>query len=185
MKKDLVERIAARVHAVDHSRALRPASVIALRDAETQLGFNIPPLLRSIYLNVANGGFGPGYGVIGTVGGHASNLGTLVESSVQMRKGADYLGLKWNAGLLPFCEWGCNIFSCVNCEDPGNRVFQSDKCNARPQTYNLEEFFEMWLSGVDILDSGNSKGKTAEIINPFTRSKTHVSGGHKGTKRSE
>ena len=62
---------------------------------------------------------GPGYGIIGVVGGHSSDLGTLVETFNEIKRGADYLGLKWNPQLLPFCGWGCNIFSCVDCSDPG------------------------------------------------------------------
>src|SRR5207253_5237760 len=39
---------------------------------EQLLGFSLPPLLRALYANIANGGFGPGGGLKGVVGGYGS-----------------------------------------------------------------------------------------------------------------
>jgi len=142
--------------------------------AETLLGLSVPKLLRSIYLRVANGGFGPGYGIIGVSGGHRSSLGTLVETFTEIRRGADYLGLKWNPQLLPFCEWGCNVFSCVDCADPGSPIFRSDECKVHPVNYGLEEFFRMWLDGRDLFNEGGPMRRVVEITNPFTGKKTRV-----------
>jgi hypothetical protein len=156
-----------------------PAAASAISDAEATLGFSIPHLLKLIYLNVGNGGFGPGYGIIGVAGGHASNLGTLVETYDQIQKGAKYLRLDWQAGLLPFCEWGCNIFSCVACDDENHQVFTSEECRAHREPYQLKDFLSMWLKGVDILNPANSHRETADVINPFSRQKTRVSGARK------
>jgi hypothetical protein len=41
-------------------------------ETEQQLGFPLPVLLRLLYKQVANGGFGPGYGIIGAVNGFPS-----------------------------------------------------------------------------------------------------------------
>src|SRR5260221_14743324 len=46
-----------------------PASEAQMRKTEQQLGFALPPLLRLLYTHVANGGFGPGYGLFGVIGG--------------------------------------------------------------------------------------------------------------------
>jgi hypothetical protein len=42
-----------------------PLSTKALQKAEEQLGFTLPPLLRRIYTEIANGGFGYSYGFLG------------------------------------------------------------------------------------------------------------------------
>lgn len=42
-----------------------PATVEEVEAAEVILGFQLPSLLRQIYLEVGNGGFGPGYGLYG------------------------------------------------------------------------------------------------------------------------
>lgn len=46
-----------------------PATEGQIRETEQQLGFPLPPLLRLLYTEIANGGFGPGLGIVGTPGG--------------------------------------------------------------------------------------------------------------------
>lgn len=50
--------------------AFPPATEQQIRRTEQQLGFSLPPLLRLLYTQIANGGFGPGYGIIGAAGGY-------------------------------------------------------------------------------------------------------------------
>jgi len=70
------EHLAAKaVGAVDPLPPLAPASAEAVADAERRLGHRLPPLLRRLYREVANGGFGPGYGILGVAGGHPDDLG--------------------------------------------------------------------------------------------------------------
>lgn len=47
-----------------------PATEKQLQDTEKVLGFPLPPLLRALYTYVANGGFGPAYGITGVSGGY-------------------------------------------------------------------------------------------------------------------
>lgn len=155
--------------------ALEPVTDAAIEEAEAILGFKLPALLRLVYSKIGDGGFGPGYGLIG-LRNNPSNLGTLVETHRQVMEGAKYLGLKWKIELLPFCDWGCNIFSCVDCSDSGPTMCLSKECNARRQDYTLEDFFNMWANGVSILDRDTAPRTAAEIINPFTHKKTRVHG---------
>ncbi|GHO49652.1 SMI1/KNR4 family protein [Ktedonospora formicarum] len=46
-----------------------PATEEQVQETERQLGFPLPPLLRLLYTEIANGGFGPGEGIVGTPGG--------------------------------------------------------------------------------------------------------------------
>jgi hypothetical protein len=46
-----------------------PATPEAVTEAEKLIGFPLPPLLRRLYLEVANGGFGPAEGILGVRGG--------------------------------------------------------------------------------------------------------------------
>jgi hypothetical protein len=50
--------------------AFPPATEEQIRATETRLGFALPPLLRDLYLSLANGGFGPGTGLRGVEGGY-------------------------------------------------------------------------------------------------------------------
>src|SRR5258708_7378871 len=49
--------------------AFPTATETQLLETEQQLGFLLPPLLRLLDTRIMNGGFGPGYGIIGVLGG--------------------------------------------------------------------------------------------------------------------
>nr|MBA2679119.1 hypothetical protein [Ktedonobacteraceae bacterium] len=42
--------------------AFPPATEQQILETEQHLGFPLPPLLRLLYIQIANGGFGPGHG---------------------------------------------------------------------------------------------------------------------------
>lgn len=64
----------ARIRARGQQSPFPPATEDQIRETEQQLGFPLPPLLRLLYTEVANGGFGPGLGIVGTPGGfHMTN----------------------------------------------------------------------------------------------------------------
>lgn len=71
-----------------------PASVAALDAAEARLGTPLPALLRRLYLEIANGGFGPGGGLL--------SIEKAIAAYVEMTR-EPYLpkGYPWPAGLLP------------------------------------------------------------------------------------
>jgi hypothetical protein len=51
-----------------------PTSLLVVKAAENELDFRLPPLLSRLYTQVANGGFGPGYGIFGLEGGYANPI---------------------------------------------------------------------------------------------------------------
>src|SRR5205807_2116845 len=59
----------ARIRAHWPRSTFPPATEDQIRETEQQLGFPLPPLLRLLYTEIANGGFGPGLGIVGTPGG--------------------------------------------------------------------------------------------------------------------
>src|SRR6188508_996978 len=56
-------------------RVFSPLSETAIVDAEKRFGFHLPSLLRRLYLEVANGGFGYSYGLLGLSGGMTNERG--------------------------------------------------------------------------------------------------------------
>jgi hypothetical protein len=93
-----------------------PASAIA--DAESGLGYPFPALLRRLYAELGNGGFGPGYGLLGLAGGHTDGGKT----ALAVKKG-------WKAlppALLPICTWGCGIYSFLDCSTPDGPMWAWD-----------------------------------------------------------
>src|SRR5690348_13024262 len=107
MAPDLIELVREHIQRVQRRPIpVPPAACGEIDDAERRLGFPIPPLLKRLYAEVGNGGYGPGKGghIIGVRGGHASSAGDIVETYTDIRNGAVFLGLTWPERLLPFCD---------------------------------------------------------------------------------
>lgn len=91
------------------------------RCREQTLCFKVPALLKRLYVEVGNGGWGPGYGSSGAWAAPKDDLGeTAVRCYVSLRERSTSAepSWRWPAGLLPLCHWGCAIYSCIDCTQP-------------------------------------------------------------------
>jgi hypothetical protein len=164
----LQERNADRERATDggiHPRnSVRPATAKALQDAEAAIGFKLPDLLRGIYTTVANGGFGPEYGIVGTKAGaklDGCTLETCCQNMVKLAK--ENPVWRWPRRLLPLANYGCGMWSCVDCEyqklpmilwDPNNLDAELAGADARlnwgnsfwDQGLSFRSWLEGWLA---------------------------------------
>lgn len=165
----LQERNADRECATDgriHPRKPKPpVAVKDLRVAERALGFQLPELLRAIYLQVGNGGFGPEYGMVGTKGGFKLDRCSLESCYRQMlRLEKENPVWRWPERLLPLANYGCGMWSCVDCEykklpmilwDPNILDSELEGADARlnwanafwDQGRSLRMWLEGWLAG--------------------------------------
>jgi len=106
--------------------ALPVASPAAMTSAEVAIGHPLPRLLRRLYTEVGNGGFGPGYGLLGLEGGHSDDTGA---TAISARK-------EWESlppALLPICHWGCAIYSLVDCSSPDGPMWGWDPNPVSPE----------------------------------------------------
>ena len=174
MNKTLADQIRHDASSRGRLISFPPASEAAVVEEEARLGFKLPPLLRGILLTIGNGGFGPGKGgtLIGVSGGYTSDFGTLAETYEQLESDEAATGGKWKWGLLPFCEWGCNRFSCVAAGESDLPVYQFDEGTIAPQPFNLDDFLRKWLNGAKLLERGELEA--ARVINPFTKQASKV-----------
>jgi len=146
-----------------------PVAEGAICDAERAIGHPIPIILRECYLKIGNGGFGPGYGIIGLREGYTSDFGDLVETYNQLKNDYAMEGKKWPEEMLPYCEWGCNIFTCVDATGEG-QVYTFADFLLSPVHCTLETFFQLWMSGRSIWEFNKSDANDESIsfVNPFT-----------------
>ncbi len=95
-------------HAWEPSLAFPPATEHQLRETEQELGFSLPPLLRLCYTQVANGGFGPGYGIIGVLGGfpHMDGFGEDIAQGYQQCLHASTPIRLEEYEMKTWAEWG-------------------------------------------------------------------------------
>lgn len=145
-----------------HARnPIPPVAAKTLQVAERSVGFKLPGLLRAVYLKVGNGGFGPEYGIVGTKGGaklDGCTLETCYQNMLKLEK--ENSVWSWPIHLLPLANYGCGMWSCVDCEyqklpmilwDPNNLDSDLDGADARlnwgNSFWDQGLSFRMWLEG--------------------------------------
>jgi hypothetical protein len=143
------------------SQLYPPAPPAELDESERRLGFRLPQAVRRLYGLVANGGFGPGYGLLGLLAGAVDEFGhSAVDSYLaHRREGEADRRWQWPWGLLPVCTWGCAVYSCVDCR-PGILQPPMVVCApGRAQSWawsfvgegrTLPRWLQAWVAGEDV-----------------------------------
>ncbi len=117
--------------------------------AEDALGMALPPFLSRLYREVANGGFGPGSGMVGLQGGHGDSAGlTLVEVYKLFRQ----VDENWPRSLLPLWEGDPPVWFGVDVRSAEGRILLEDEYGARTTAFTLHTWLEAWLSGVNLFE---------------------------------
>ena len=156
-----VDRIDMKTLPVPPPYAAVPLSVVDA--SERALGVTFPVLLRRVYSEVGNGGFGPGAGLLGLVGGHPDADGrTLVERYQSLR------GVGWREGLLPLFDWGDGTWSAADTRTLTGGIVTADESGFTKTAFELGSWFLAWTEGTD-LHSEIYEIEDATIVNPFTR----------------
>jgi hypothetical protein len=131
---------------------LRPCTEASVEAAENQLGFPLPPALRQIYLEVGDGGFGPGDGLYSLAA-----LGAKYREMTKEPVGPQ--GQAWPAGLIPVngADWdlvaidrdsGRLVYRDVETladeeeEDEGDRHWAA---SFRPEAESLAAWLAKWV----------------------------------------
>ena len=163
----LVKRI-IRFHEQSSRRkhlAFSTATEAQIRRAERSMRLTLPPLLRRLYLEVANGGFGPNRAFLGVKGGFTDEDlgGTLVEAYRNTPKKPIRCPLcemddiehwqTWPDRVVPVVNWGCARFSCIDFGTPGAPMLYWDgdaQPHPGPTTLEREEkslfaWLKSWL----------------------------------------
>jgi hypothetical protein len=123
-----------------------PATAEELETVERKLSFPIPGSLRQLYREVANGGFGPGYGVLGVGSGATDDRGSTADQVYRdfSAPDPDDPTWVWRDRVLPFCYWGCVVYSCIT---PEGLVIGFDEGSWDERAVKLDEWLELWLRG--------------------------------------
>lgn len=124
-----------------------------LERCEASLGFRLPELLRRLYLEIGNGGFGPGYGFFPLPNGESARGRTILSLYEECRRPSDSAIWEWPTGLLMICDWGCLIRSCVYAPSPESQVFTSTEYGVHRSQWTLETWLSGWASNVDLWEA--------------------------------
>lgn len=163
--KVLIERIRARItdgppcdHPNEWLPVQPPTDPDQLAEAEARLGFPLPDLLRRLYTEVGNGGFGPVFGLLPL---SRASLGDDPPAAAEFDlvgqyewlRGAELArlaGTGWRLGQVPAFYCGCTVFEFVDCLAPGGPVVPLDlgaDLGALPPIGSLATRLEEWLAG--------------------------------------
>jgi hypothetical protein len=141
-----------------------------VRSTEKMLGFPLPPVLRKLYTQVANGGFGPGYGIVGARGGHPSigprmyrtgwRMPERVVASLREHPERYLESDRSPDGFMQLCHWGCGMFSeldlraghvyltfAVELHEIADDGESPIGWGIQFQASSVEEWLELWLTG--------------------------------------
>ena len=125
-----------------------PAPAEAIRRADEALGFPLPAALTAIYRKLANGGFGPGFGILGVEGGYTDpDLGglTLIEFHQWILGAAK----SWPHQLLTVCNLGGNTRYAIECGQPECPVYLVEGIAVEQRVGPFEDVMENWAAGRD------------------------------------
>jgi hypothetical protein len=149
---DLIRRVAAKATA-EHS-PLRPlVSASDITQAEESLGFRLHPLLRRLYAEVADGGFGPvGYTLHPLATAVARTPAMAVQAAVDLRDGERRY---WPFEAVAIMDWGCAMDAVVDCRSEDGAVLLVDPNPGLPDraeewfldSESLAGWLESWLDG--------------------------------------
>ena len=123
-----------------------PASADAIEAAERKMGCHFHHFHRRLFREVGNGGFGPGDGLIGIPGG---SLDVEERSVIELRRGL-FSGHEKALSVVPLCDWGCGIWSCIDCET--GVILSMSESGLRGLKQGLHSWLEDWISGVNLWD---------------------------------
>ena len=132
-----------------------PLSKVELNSAEGKLGFKLTPTLRRIFTEVANGGFGPQYGLLGLRGGMRNEDGcdAVDQYLAYQEPDPEDIHWEWPNELLPLGHLGCGMYLCVDCShNEGPITLFEPNPHEAGEAWN-DSFFpfadstEIWLLG--------------------------------------
>ncbi|MFD0855965.1 SMI1/KNR4 family protein [Actinomadura adrarensis] len=143
----------------------------AVTEAELAIGYPLPPLLRRLYLELGNGGFGPRNAITGILDldrdfHHGDIFESLNHSAVEYRHDPD----KRMAGMVALLEWGCAISTLLDCRDPGGQMWgwDPDTCCREHSLFPMDITFNEWLADSigqkydDVFHDGYFEGDTSD-----------------------
>jgi hypothetical protein len=133
-----------------------PPPPVALSEAvlelEEALGCLLPPLLRRLFLEVANGGFGPRRGILGVRGHGLTYNGDWTDLLHVYRAFSPRMPRE----MLWLFDWGCAIWSLVDCSRPEGQMWVWDPNGAEDpspanslfrQAMTPTDWLAAWLHG--------------------------------------
>jgi len=171
--KRLIERLLTRIEEGPQSdndqywdayrkrRPYPPVLAAEIERVEEALGFYLPPLFKEMYQSIGDGGFGPGLMRLNpprSAWNDALNLDSIVFTYQELRRAyVEHASEYWPEGIIIITDWGCNIYSCLDClGEPEYPILRKDYNHSHDAFYrespSLAQWLEAWLDERSLSD---------------------------------
>lgn len=157
------ERLASSAGAIDlgDRDPYPPATLEQVRSAEDELGFVLPEILVELYVEVANGGFGPGCGLAGILGAGTDEGQNDLIALWQGQRSEYWLSEfpAWPPSVVRLAYFGCAMYAAVDLEaehpvflfEPNSGPEELGYPNCLiPYDMPLERWLRLWAMGEDV-----------------------------------
>jgi len=137
------DEVIARIR--DHHRGRRlppPATPETVASAEALVRYPMPPLLRRIYLEVADGRFDDRAGVLPLSDAVIRSNGTV--NRRHLLDDIPEVCLRGPAGVVPLRFWGRSAWTHVDWRTPEGRLWGEDEGRVHPEKFTLAEQLVRW-----------------------------------------
>lgn len=138
-----------------------------IMQVETQIGFQFPALVRELYVQVGNGGFGPGYGILGVSTSIPMDnslekwidlwdydldiLRTMLDDIPNDKRPVYFETLRrmQTGQICTYADWGCGVYTRIDFGDPELPVYTADGSPLleRHSSGNLRQWWSDWVDG--------------------------------------
>jgi hypothetical protein len=163
LKKAAAARGAELGEAADETRLPPPATKSQVGAEERLMGQAFHPLHRRVLLEVANGGFGPAYGLFGVPPRLAA--ASRDWSLADLRRGL-LTAEEAKAPIVPLMEWGSGTWAF--CDVPSGDVLSLSDAGIVRTGLSLEKWLEAWCRK-EPLGERVFVYREQAVINPFTK----------------
>ena len=173
----LVARIRAKVAASSERPLRAPATANEIADFEAAVDLRLPQFYVRLLTEVGNGGYGPGFGIIGIpptdyVDEDLRAGNNLAEAYLSGRR-CDERAWRTPRGFLPLCNWGCGTFSHVDALSEDAVVVtdqvSDDRLEYTETAPSLAGWLSDWIAGVDLGGAMYEIVGYRDGVNPFTK----------------
>jgi hypothetical protein len=145
-----------------------PASYELVISSEREIGFPLWSDHRQILMELANGGFGPGYGLLGIQGGRVDDDG---RSLIELR----HLILspeEFKLPIVPICDWGGGAWSMLDCQNGG--IFTCSELGLKEVGITFNAWLLQWAGGKNWWQE-MFHFDTIEVVDPKTGIHSQIS----------
>ena len=128
-----------------------PVSIDEYDRFECETGLVLPKFVRRLYTEVADGGYGPAYGINPLAGENSHSIAGW-DRLFQNANHDEPNGPQWPSHLIRFCEIGCNMFYALDIRDDNAPVFQVEPTSSddvadwlKLSSSSVVAWLERWL----------------------------------------